>query len=163
MKTAATLLVAALLGTDLFIYKGPPELRASAARAKAAPLSLNDFGSLPELAGATGWLNSMPLTLADLRGKVVVLDVWTFACSNCLAALPHVKALHEKYAAQGTVVIGVHTPELTIEFSNALGTRYWPSLYIVDKAGRIRYHHDGEGDYEQQDRVVRQLLADSAR
>ena len=197
MRTAATLLVAALLGTDLIIYKGPTELRATASRAAGAndrattapaQITLADLGTLPELTGATGWLNSAPLSRADLKGKVVVVDVWTFACSNCQAALPYVKGLHAKYGAQGVVVIGVHTPELKIEYDrasveravsklgvafpvvldndykiwNALGNRYWPSIYIVDKAGRIRYHYDGEGDYDRQERVVQQLLAEKA-
>ena len=197
MRTAATLLVAALIGTDLIIYKGPPELRASMPRALRAHVAaataparipLADLGALPELTGATGWLNSAPLSRADLMGRVVVVDVWTFACSNCQAALPHVKGLHAKYGAKGVVVIGVHTPELKIEYDRAnverslaklgvaypvvldndykiwtaLGNRYWPSIYIVDKAGRIRYHHDGEGDYDRQDQVVRQLLGEKA-
>ena len=116
----------------------------------------------------------------------MVVDVWTFACSNCQAALPYVKALHERYAPKGLVVVGVHTPELKIEFDRAnveravkklgvvypvvldndykiwtaLGNRYWPSIYIVDRTGRIRYHFDGEGDYAQQEKIVRQLLAE---
>ena len=215
MRTAATLLVAALIGTDLIIYKGPPELRASATRAASthaastraastrassaartglratastALMKLSDLGALPDFVGASGWLNSPPIARTDLKGKVVVVDVWTFACSNCQAALPFVKGLYEKYGASGVVVIGVHTPELTIEYDranveravvklgvaypvvldndykiwNALGNRYWPSIYIVDKAGRIRYHFDGEGDYGKQDQVVQQLLAEKA-
>ncbi|MBI2795669.1 MAG: redoxin family protein [Gemmatimonadetes bacterium] len=194
MRTAATLLVAALIGTDLIIYKGPPELRMPGTRAArpAAParaaIQLDDLGPLPDFAGGTAWLNSAPLDRADLKGKVVVVDIWTFACSNCQAALPSVKALHAKYASRGAVVIGVHTPELKVEYEranveravaklgvtypvvldndykiwNALGNRYWPSIYIVDRRGRIRYRHDGEGDYDQQDKVVQQLLAERA-
>lgn len=152
----------------------------------APPVPTPDQGALPALDGATGWINSAPLTRESLRGKVVLVDFWTFECYNCRNALPYVKALDAKYRARGLVVLGVHTPEFPREriFSNvqnatrdlgvtypvatdnnytiwrAFNNEYWPAAYIVDRAGRIRYHHFGEGQYDEQDRVVRQLLAE---
>ena len=145
---------------------------------------LPDQGAFPGLDGATGWINSVPLTPAGLKGKVVLVDFWTFECANCLNALPHVKDLEAKYRDKGLVVVGVHSPELDEEkpASNvqaavkrlgvvypvaidgdykiwkAFHNQYWPAVYIVDARGRIRYHHDGEGDYDGQDRVVAQLI-----
>ena len=182
---SAALVVAAVIGAGVLLNLTPREGSAATRAASGSP-SRGDLGPLPEFAGATGWLNSAPLSRAELKGKVVVVDVWTFACSNCQAALPYVKALHERYAPKGLVVVGVHTPELKIEFDRAnveravkklgvvypvvldndykiwtaLGNRYWPSIYIVDRTGRIRYHFDGEGDYAQQEKIVRQLLAE---
>jgi len=157
--------------------------------AKAAALSgptLADEGEMPELNGVTAWLNSPALNRDSLRGKVVLIDFWTYSCYNCLNALPHVKALEAKYRDQGLVVIGVHTPEfphekvldnvrrqvktLGVVFPvavdndykvwNAFRNRYWPAAYYVDKAGRIRFHHFGEGRYKEQEQVVRKLLAE---
>lgn len=150
---------------------------------------LGDEGEMPELAGATGWINSSPLNRAALRGKVVLIDFWTFGCYNCLNALPHVKELHAKYADQGLVVIGVHTPEFARERDRgnveravrrlgvtypvamdneyriwkAFHNRYWPAAYYVDAAGQIRFHHFGEGRYAEQERVVQALLAEAKR
>jgi thiol-disulfide isomerase/thioredoxin len=137
----------------------------------------------PEIASAT-WINSDNLNWQDLRGKVVVVDFWTFACYNCKNTLPYLKEWDQKYREQGLVVLGVHTPELSFEkdvdnvrtavkdyniqypvaidgdFSN--WRRYnvwaWPTWFIVDKAGYIRYSHVGEGDYAGSERVIRQLL-----
>jgi cytochrome c biogenesis protein CcdA/thiol-disulfide isomerase/thioredoxin len=166
------------------------------ARAADRPPPPPDLGPLPDLGGA-GWLNDgavrplltgTTLPASALRGKVVVVNVWTFACYNCLNALPHVQALAAKYAGQDVVVIGVHTPELARErvpanvadavrrlhvtypvvldpsyrIWRALENRYWPSVYIADKAGRIRFHHFGEGAYAEEDRLVEQLLAEAA-
>ena len=156
--------------------------------AKVAPplLDLHD-GMLPGFDGATEWINSPPLTKESLKGKVVLVDFWTFACYNCLNALPHVKDLYAKYASHGLVVIGVHTPELPQErvLSNvhrevkrlritypvvvdndyaiwrAFGNQYWPAAYYADANGRLRFHHFGEGNYEEQDRAVAQLLAEA--
>ena len=148
-------------------------------------------GPMPELAGATEWINSAPLTRDSLRGKVVLIDFWTFQCYNCLNALPHVKELYAKYRDRGFVVIGVHTPELPQErvlenvrrevrrlgisypvvvdndyrIWNAFHNQYWPAAYYVDAAGESRYYHFGEGAYEEQDSAVESLLkeAGSAR
>jgi len=145
---------------------------------------LPDEGPFPGFDGATGWINSQPLTPGALKGKVVVVDFWTFMCRNCLNALPHVKELEAKYRSKGLVVVGVHTPELPEEKSaanveaavkqlgvaypvaldldhkiwDAFHNQYWPAVYIVDANGRIRYHHAGEGDYKTQDKIAAQLL-----
>jgi len=144
-------------------------------------------GELPSLGGATGWLNSPPLTPDGLRGKVVLVDVWTYTCINWLRTLPYVRAWADKYKEQGLVVIGVHSPEFAFEKNvdnvrraakdmrvnypiaidsdsaiwRALKNEYWPALYIVDAQGRIRHHQFGEGDYEQSERIIQQLLAEA--
>jgi methionine-R-sulfoxide reductase len=149
---------------------------------------LPDAGAFPGLDGATGWINTTgPLTASALKGKVVLVDFWTFECSNCLNALPHVQALEAKYRDKGLVVVGVHSPELDEEkpaanvqaavqrlgvvypvaldadykIWKAFHNQYWPAVYIVDANGRIRYHHDGEGDYDGQDHAVAALLAEA--
>jgi thiol-disulfide isomerase/thioredoxin len=144
---------------------------------------------LPSFDGATGWLNSAPLATEDLRGKVVLVDFWTYTCINWLRTLGYVRAWADKYAAQGLVVVGVHTPEfpferdidnvrravedMAIEYPVALDSdyavwhafsnRYWPAVYIADAEGRIRHHQFGEGGYEECERVVQQLLRDAGR
>ena len=153
---------------------------------KSPPLALHD-GMLPGFEGATEWINSPALTKESLRGKVVLVDFWTFGCYNCLNALPHVKELYARYASQGLVVIGVHTPELPRErvlanvreetkrlgigypvvvdndyaIWRAFGNQYWPAAYYADATGRLRYHHFGEGRYEEQERAVVELLAEA--
>jgi thiol-disulfide isomerase/thioredoxin len=152
-----------------------------------AGLQLPIEGELPSLGSATGWLNSQPLTAAGLRGKVVLIDVWTYTCINWLRTLPYVRAWAEKYKNQGLVVIGVHSPEFAFEKNldnvrreaknmrvnypiaidsnhaiwRALNNQYWPALYFVDTKGRIRHHHFGEGEYEQSERIIKQLLAEA--
>jgi cytochrome c biogenesis protein CcdA/thiol-disulfide isomerase/thioredoxin len=147
---------------------------------------LDDFGVAPEFQAIEGWINSEPLTMQALRGKVVVLDFWTYSCINCLRTLPHVTAWDEAYRDEGLVIVGVHTPEFAferehdnvrravaehgIEYPVALdpdfgtwqawGNRYWPAKYFVDRRGHVRYAHFGEGDYEESERVIRQLLAE---
>ncbi|HET6956369.1 MAG TPA: cytochrome c biogenesis protein DipZ [Vicinamibacterales bacterium] len=148
---------------------------------------LADEGILPPLAGSVEWLNSPPLTTDSLRGKVVLVDFWTYSCINCLRAIPYVRAWAEKYAAQGLVVIGVHTPEFAFEKSvgnvrkavadleigypvaidndyavwRAFKNEYWPAHYFIDATGRIRHHHFGEGDYGGSERVIQQLLKEA--
>jgi thiol-disulfide isomerase/thioredoxin len=140
--------------------------------------------TLPGFDGATGWLNSAPLTPAGLRGKVVLVDFWTYTCINWLRTLGYVRAWSEKYADQGLVVIGVHTPEFPFEKDaenvrwaakemnvgypialdpdyavwNAFANRYWPAAYIADVEGRIQHHQFGEGGYEECERVIQRLL-----
>ena len=150
-------------------------------------LKLPVEGSLPDLSGAATWLNSAPLTAAELKGKVVVIDFWTYSCINCLRSLPYVNAWAKKYHDQGLVVIGVHAPEfaferdvdnvrkavrdLGIHYPVALdndyaiwrdfNNQYWPAHYFIDAQGNIRYHHFGEGDYAQSEHVIQQLLAEA--
>jgi thiol-disulfide isomerase/thioredoxin len=144
-------------------------------------------GRLPGFDGATGWLNSEPLTPEALRGKVVLVDFWTYTCINWLRTLGYVRAWAEKYREQGLIVIGVHTPEFPFERDvdnvrwavqadgieypvaldsgygvwQAFANHYWPAVYIADAEGRIRYHHFGEGGYEECERVVQQLLREA--
>jgi cytochrome c biogenesis protein CcdA/thiol-disulfide isomerase/thioredoxin len=144
-------------------------------------------GEMPSLGGATGWLNSSPLTAEDLRGKVVLVDFWTYSCVNCLRALPYVKSWYAKYKDHGLVVIGVHTPEFAFEkdpgnVRRAIGelgvsypvaldndyaiwqgfnNEYWPAHYFIDADGRIRGHHFGEGDYLESEHIIHQLLAEA--
>jgi thiol-disulfide isomerase/thioredoxin len=141
-------------------------------------------GQLPSLASASGWLNSPPLTATDLRGKVVLVNFWTYTCINWLRQLPYLRAWTEKYKDQGLVVLGVHTPEFDVEHDldnvrravkdlrvdypvaidndyaiwDAFANRYWPALYFIDAQGRIRHHRFGEGDYEQSERIMQRLL-----
>jgi cytochrome c biogenesis protein CcdA/thiol-disulfide isomerase/thioredoxin len=156
-------------------------------RSSAGSEELTVEGIMPSLSGAVEWLNSPPLTAEGLRGKVVLVDFWTYSCINCLRAIPYVRAWAEKYAAQGLVVIGVHAPEFAFEKSvanvrkavsdlevaypvaidndyaiwRAFKNEYWPAHYFVDANGRIRHHHFGEGDYDGSERVIQQLLKES--
>ena len=149
---------------------------------------LGDFGPAPEFDGIDLWLNSEPLRMETLRGKVVLIDFWTYSCINCLRTLPHVRAWDEAYRDDGLVIVGVHTPEFAFErdadnvrravrdlgvsypvaLDNAYGTwaawqnRYWPAKYFVDRSGRLRYAHFGEGGYEESERVLRRLLAEDS-
>jgi thiol-disulfide isomerase/thioredoxin len=144
-------------------------------------------GRLPSFDGATGWLNSPPLIAADLRGKVVLAGFSTYTCINWLRQLPYLRAWAGKYADHGLVVIGVHTPEFPFEHHlgnvrraaanlridypvavdnnyavwNAFANHYWPALYFADAQGRIRHHHFGEGEYQQSEMVIQQLLAEA--
>jgi thiol-disulfide isomerase/thioredoxin len=150
-------------------------------------LRLSNEGELPSFGGATGWLNSQPLTPDGLRGKVVLVDFWTYTCINWLRTLPYLHAWARKYKDDGLVVIGVHTPEfgfehdvdnvrlaakqMSVDYAIALDNnyaiwrafknQYWPALYVVDATGRIRHHQFGEGQYEQSERVIQQLLGET--
>ena len=146
-------------------------------------------GYLPGFDGATGWLNSPPLTAESVRGKVVLVDFWTYTCINWLRTLGYVRAWAEKYVDQGLVVVGVHTPEfpferdvdnvrwaakdMSVEYPVALDSdyavwrafsnRYWPAVYIADAEGRIRHHQFGEGGYAECERTIQQLLREAGR
>jgi len=154
------------------------------ARATAPPLE--DLGAAPEITGITAWFNSDPLTMASLRGKVVLVHFWTFACINCIHVQPYVKRWYERYATDGFVVIGVHTPELSFEKDldnvrnavadqevpfpvafdldyrtwRAYGNHVWPAFYFVDRRGEIRYVTGGEGGYDTSEAVIRELLSE---
>ncbi len=142
-------------------------------------------GELPSFGGATGWLNSPPLTATGLRGKVVLVNFWTYTCINWLRQLPYLRAWSAKYSDDGLVMVGVHTPEfgfetdvdnvrwalqeMKIDYPVAIdsnygvwsdfGNHYWPALYFADADGLLRHHHFGEGQYPQSEKVIQQLLA----
>ena len=154
--------------------------------AKTASAALPDYGPAPNFAGIDGWLNSRPLTMQELRGKVVLIDFWTYSCINCLRTLPHVEAWYRMYHKDGLVVVGVHTPEFAFEHvpSNvraavkrlgvrypvaldneygtwtAYGNQYWPAKYLIDRNGHIRYAHFGEGNYSVTEENIRSLLGE---
>lgn len=175
--------VAGLVGMDM--PRGESEVREGQGGALVLPVE----GPMPPLDGINQWLNSDPLTRERLRGKVVLIDFWTYSCINCLRSIPYVRAWDERYRADGLVVIGVHAPEFAFERDVAnvertvrdLGIRYpvaidndyrvwrafqnrfWPAHYFIDAEGRVRYHHFGEGDYDRSERVIRQLLSEAGR
>jgi thiol-disulfide isomerase/thioredoxin len=158
----------------------------AAGSAAAGSSALQVEGMAPGFAGATTWLNSAPLGPAQLRGKVVLVDFWTYSCINCIRTIPYVRAWAQKYRDQGLAVVGVHTPEFRFEEDlanvnaalqrfqidfpvavdsrqtiwRAWGNRYWPAYYRVDGAGRIRYHQFGEGDFDKMERAIQALLAE---
>src|SRR5277367_1136054 len=152
--------------------------------AQPETVQLGHEGSLPSLDGAVKWLNSPPLTREQLKGKVVLVDFWTYSCINCLRSIPYVEAWSEKYKNDGLVVIGVHTPEFAFEKDHknvekaladlkitypvaidsnyaiwkAFNNQYWPAHYFIDANGSIRYHHFGEGKYDESEQVIQELL-----
>jgi cytochrome c biogenesis protein CcdA/thiol-disulfide isomerase/thioredoxin len=173
------------LEQTLLSYEGRGGAPATAPSGAPAAQPVSDRGTpMPSLAGATGWLNSPPLTRESLRGKVVLVDFWTYSCINCLRALPYVKRWYAMYKDHGLVVIGVHAPEFAFErdpenVRRAVGelgitypvaidddyaiwrgfsNQYWPAHYFIDASGDIRAHHFGEGDYEGSERIIRDLL-----
>lgn len=147
---------------------------------------VDNEGVAPEIIPGGEWFNTDPLKLADLKGKVVVVDFWTYTCINCIRTLPYLNSWHEAYADDGLVIIGVHTPEFEFEKDadnlaeaiadfdikypvvqdndystwRAYKNRYWPAKYIIDKNGLIRYHHFGEGEYDETEAIIRELLAE---
>lgn len=149
---------------------------------------LPDYGPAPEFDGIVEWQNSEPLTIAGLRGQVVLIDFWTYSCINCLRTLPYITDWHARYADSGLVVVGVHTPEFAFERVpanvrknseelgvtypvaldngyatwNAWGNRYWPAKYLIDRRGHVRGYHFGEGEYAETEEMIRQLLAEEA-
>jgi cytochrome c biogenesis protein CcdA/thiol-disulfide isomerase/thioredoxin len=167
---------------------GAHELKTTSTPPAADTSGLPDYGVAPDFAGITEWLNSTPLTLAGLRGKVVLIDFWTYSCINCLRTLPHVEAWATRYRRAGLVVVGVHTPEFAFEHVpsnvkanarrlgvhypiaidngygtwNAWGNQYWPAEYLIDRNGRIRTAHFGEGEYDKTEAAIRTLLSGAA-
>jgi thiol-disulfide isomerase/thioredoxin len=153
--------------------------------ASSAGPSFYDYGPAPEFAAIDAWINAEPLTMAGLRGKVVLVDFWTYSCINCLRTLPRIIAWHNAFKDQGLVVIGVHTPEFAYERDKrglqaaiarlgitypvaqdnhyatwkAYGNEYWPALYVVDRQGHIVLKHFGEGDERYIEDALRALLA----
>ncbi len=163
-----------------------PDARPVSAGADPVP-ALSDEGPMPDIGGAVSWINSQPLSTKSLRGKVVLIDFWTYSCINCLRALPYVEGWATKYKDAGLVVIGVHTPEFAFEKERsnvekavrdlkvnypvaidsdyniwrAFHNEYWPAHYFIDGKGRIRYHHYGEGEYDESERVIQELLKEN--
>ncbi len=151
------------------------------------PPSIVGSSPLYGLSGATGWINSKPLTAKELKGKVVLVDFWTYSCINCLRSLPYIRAWANKYKDSGLVVIGVHTPEFDFEKElpnvqkavqkfgitypvaldsnhaiwDAFHNEYWPAHYFIDAKGRVRFEHFGEGNYDQSERWIQQLLKEA--
>lgn len=179
LVASATMIAFSLTGTAI------PAISGEALAVQAAPFAVAAAqGTAPDFAGISNWFNSPPLRLADLRGKVVLVDFWTYGCVNCVNTLPRVTELYAKYKGRGLVVVGVHTPEFPFERSasnvqaalkrhgitypvaqdndsqtwEAYHNRYWPAQYIIDQSGRIVFQHDGEGQYEQIDRTIARLL-----
>lgn len=163
-------------------------LAGQAAETDGAKIKLANMSrTAPEITGITHWLNSPPLKLSDLRGKVVLVDFWTFGCINCVNTLPQITKLHEKYKNQGLIIIGVHSPEFAFEKStdnvataikrygitypvaqdnnfatwNAYHNRFWPAQYIVDKNGKIFFEHAGEGAYGEIEQTIQTLLKEN--
>jgi thiol-disulfide isomerase/thioredoxin len=179
----ACLFVMVALGAMLFAQKTRSHMGAM----PATSAELNVEGTMPQLDGAVAWLNSEPLNPTSLRGKVVLVEFWTYTCINWRRQFPYVRAWAEKYKDKGVVVIGVHTPEFVFERDianvrreakeikvdfpiavdsdyaiwQAFNNEYWPALYFVDAQGRIRHHQFGEGDYEQSEKVIKQLLVEA--
>jgi thiol-disulfide isomerase/thioredoxin len=148
----------------------------------------SQFKIAPELAGISNYINSEPFALADLKGKVVLVDFWTYSCINCIRTIPYLNAWHEKYADDGLVIVGVHAPEFDFEKDpenvqaavdkfgikypvvqdnehdtwDAYQNRYWPRKYLVDDEGYIRYDHIGEGEYAETEKVIQSLLQERA-
>jgi cytochrome c biogenesis protein CcdA/thiol-disulfide isomerase/thioredoxin len=157
-------------------------------RQVAATTALRDYGQAPQLTGLSNWINSDSLTLRKLRGKVVLIDFWTYSCINCLRTLPHVKAWYRTYHSKGLVVLGVHTPEFAFEHLpgnvrsavrrlgitypvaldndygtwNAFQNQYWPAKYLLDRRGHLRYYHFGEGEYGTTEERIRTLLGENS-
>lgn len=186
MKVRFLLVAAAAVTAGLMFYEilsGGMTMAQQTHAAAAPPIE----GQMPPLDGATEWLNSPPLTREALRGKVVVVEFWTYTCINWMRTLAHVRAWSEKYKDRGLVVIGVHSPEFSFERDvdnvrsatkamkigypvaidsdfaiwNAFGNAYWPALYFIDARGRIRHHRFGEGDYEESEKIIQGLLAET--
>jgi thiol-disulfide isomerase/thioredoxin len=156
----------------------------AAAEPATSGSELPDFGPAPDFIGISDWLNSKPLSITDLRGKVVLVDFWTYSCINCLRTLPHLRAWYAEYHSRGLEIVGVHTPEFAFEHVlsnvrkatqelkvtwpvaldnkyatwNAYSNQYWPAEYFVDRSGHVRKAHFGEGEYEASEQLIRRLL-----
>ncbi len=157
--------------------------------APAAEPVLIDHGAAPDFAGIAAWLNSPPLSMQALKGKVVLVDFWTYSCINCLRTLPYIRKWHDKYKDRGLVIVGVHTPEFAFERKtgnvqtairrfdiayavaqdneyatwNAYENRYWPASYLIDRSGRIVLKHFGEGRYDEMESAIRKLLDETGK
>jgi thiol-disulfide isomerase/thioredoxin len=175
------------LGTAGMMIAGAQLGLSACAEAQPKEIRLPSFGKFPSLNGATAWLNSQPLVVPELLGKVALVDFWTYTCINWRRTLPYLRAWAERYKDRGLVVIGVHTPEFPFEHDavnvrtaikemridypiaidnnyaiwRAFDNEFWPAIYFVDARGRIRYRKFGEGDYDQSESVIRQMLVEA--
>jgi thiol-disulfide isomerase/thioredoxin len=183
LKVGATLLATAcLLGLALASYADDEKT------AQPQPTLTEAQWAAPNFVGISNWLNSGPLNITDLRGKVVLVDFWTYGCINCVNTLPQVTRLYQAYRDKGLVVVGVHTPEFPFEKVTgnvqtalkrhgitypvaqdneyatwkAYRNEYWPAQYIVDQSGRIVFEHAGEGQYDEIERTIQRLLNSAA-
>ena len=177
----------AMSGSNAMMASNQPAMSANNAMMAAGGGPAASTSPSTDLSGATAWINSEPLTLASLHGKVVLIDFWTYSCINCLRTLPYIKAWNEKYKDSGLVIIGVHTPEFPFEKDESnvrkavrdlgitypvamdndyriwrnFNNEYWPAHYFIDATGKIRYHHFGEGGYEESENWIRSLLEEA--
>jgi thiol-disulfide isomerase/thioredoxin len=180
------------IGTEVASGAEPRGAGASkrAAIAKGPDSGLPVYGEAPEFTGTERWFNTpgnRPLTMRGLRGRVVLIDFWTYSCINCIRTLPYLNAWNQRYAKDGLTIVGVHTPEFPFEREasnveaaisregieypvvqdneqgtwNAYGNQYWPAEYFVDASGHVRFAHFGEGDYGEKEKVIRELLAEA--
>jgi cytochrome c biogenesis protein CcdA/thiol-disulfide isomerase/thioredoxin len=167
-----------------FATAQPTRLPALEVASKQVKVALNDYGSAPDFTGVSQWLNTDALSLDALRGKVVLIDFWTYSCINCLRTLPHLEKWDKQYRSKGLVIVGVHTPEFAFEHDvgnvraaveklgvrypvaldndyktwNAYSNEFWPAEYLLDQEGRVRHIHYGEGEYEKTEQDIRLLL-----
>ncbi len=192
LYVSAAVIVLIILAIAVVQNQVPSRLAPLSGAGTAAPPSAPGSQSsptIPDFAGGGHWFNSPPLSLADLKGQVVVVDFWTYSCVNCLRTLPYLKEWYAKYGGRGLTIIGVHSPEFDFERDpenvaraiakygvawpvvmdndyaiwQAYGNRYWPHKYIADAQGRLRYHHIGEGGYAETEEQIRELLAEAGR
>jgi thiol-disulfide isomerase/thioredoxin len=171
-------------GAPHFGVAAASRLPALSLASKRISVPLNDYGKAPDFSGISHWLNSSPLSIGDLRGRVVLIDFWTYSCINCLRTLPHLEEWDQAYRSKGLVIVGVHTPEFAFEHDlgnvtaatqrlgvrypvaldndyrtwNAYSNQYWPAEYLVDQNGDVRHIHFGEGDYDGTEHDIRLLL-----
>jgi cytochrome c biogenesis protein CcdA/thiol-disulfide isomerase/thioredoxin len=180
-------------GTGLTQIEENNTVKQQIEKVKEMPAGLPDLGSKqapnPTFIGATNWLNSAPLTLDALKGKVILIDFWTYTCINCIRTLPYVTSWYEKYKDKGLVVIGVHTPEFEFEKKTenvaiamkdykinypvvqdndykiwrSYDNQYWPAEYIIDSKGQIRHTHFGEGQYDETEKIIQELLKEAGK
>lgn len=183
-RTALVTVAVVIAAAVLFTVVSNPAPAATSSNPGGQVFAVSERSAAPDFTGIDGWLNTTPLTLAGLRGKVVLVDFWTFSCVNCVRTVPHLKVLYDAYKDHGLVIVGVHSPEFDFEKVpanvsaavqrlgitwpvaidsematwNAYRNQYWPAEYLVDQQGRIAYTNFGEGDYAQTAAAVAQLL-----
>ena len=184
IAVVAALIVGGGLLLDSIVDRGSSSLLGAVSNITTESVELKNYGPAPEFVGIAKWQNSEPLTMSELRGKVVLIDFWTYSCINCIRTFPYVTGWYEKYKDKGLVIVGVHTPEFAFEKDsnnvqtalkrhkinypvaqdNEFGTwtaynnRYWPAHYLVDQQGNVVYYHFGEGQYQETEQAIQQLL-----